>query len=31
VFAAVNKAIGDGVTMRNWTTMLKLQAMTRDR
>lgn len=31
VFAAVNKAIGDGVTMRNWTTMLKLQAMTQDR
>ena len=27
VFAAVNKAIGDGVTMRNWTTMLKLQQM----
>ena len=29
VFAAVNKAIGDGVTMRNWTTMLKLQQMAR--
>ena len=29
VFAAVNKAIGDGVTMRNWTTMLKLQQMTK--
>jgi uncharacterized protein (DUF1697 family) len=29
VFSAVNKALGDGVTTRNWSTMLKLQAMTR--
>ena len=29
LFAAVNKALGDGVTMRNWATMLKLQAMIR--
>ncbi len=29
VFTAVNKALGDGVTTRNWSTMLKLQAMTR--
>jgi uncharacterized protein (DUF1697 family) len=29
LFAAVNKALGAGVTMRNWTTMQKLQAMTR--
>lgn len=29
LFAAVNKALGDGVTMRNWATMLKLQALTR--
>ena len=29
LFAALNKALGDGVTMRNWATMLKLQAMTR--
>ena len=29
LFTAVNKALGDGVTMRNWATMLKLQAMTR--
>jgi len=27
LFAGVNKALGDGVTMRNWTTMLKLQKM----
>ena len=26
LFTAVNKALGDGVTMRNWATMLKLQA-----
>jgi uncharacterized protein (DUF1697 family) len=31
LFAAMNKALGDGVTMRNLTTMQKLQAMTRDR
>ena len=29
LFTALNKALGDGVTMRNWATMLKLQAMTR--
>ena len=29
LFAAVNKAVGGGVTMRNWTTMLKLQQMTK--
>ncbi len=29
LFMALNKALGDGVTMRNWATMLKLQAMTR--
>jgi uncharacterized protein (DUF1697 family) len=29
VFTAVNKALGDGVTMRNWATMLKLQALAR--
>ena len=29
VFTAVNKACGDGVTTRNWSTMLKLQALTR--
>ena len=29
LFAAVNKALGDAVTMRNWTTMLKLQQMTK--
>src|SRR5687768_10366532 len=29
VFTAMNKTLGDGVTTRNWSTMLKLQAMTR--
>lgn len=27
VFKAIDKALGDGVTTRNWATMLKLQAM----
>jgi uncharacterized protein (DUF1697 family) len=27
--AAVNKALGDDVTMRNWNTMLKIQAALR--
>ena len=29
VFTAVNKTLGDGVTTRNWSTMLKLQALTK--
>jgi uncharacterized protein (DUF1697 family) len=29
LFMALNKTLGDGVTMRNWATMSKLQAMTR--
>lgn len=28
--AAVSKALGDGVTSRNWTTMLKLKEMTEE-
>jgi uncharacterized protein (DUF1697 family) len=31
LFTAMNKALGDGVTMRNLTTIQKLQAMTRGR
>jgi uncharacterized protein (DUF1697 family) len=31
LFPAVNKALGDGVTVRNWATMLKVQAIARAR